>query len=727
MSRGTPGVLALCALATTACPTSSGGSSALQTSEARAEEGGSDAKEAASIEAALATLPEPEPRDLAAIKEAGELRALLYGGHRQGLPRDGNPALLDEALAETFAQELGVALRPVRVERFDALQSALLEGRGDLIAAQMTVTASRAEALNFSRSRMVVSEVLVGRESAPSLPATLEKLAGLEIHVRESSSYADTLKQLRADGIDLKIVTVPEDMSSFDLLEDVASGKRPFTVVDDNILGSAKAIMPELKAVLTLAEGRQLAWAVRKDQPELAAIMNRFVVERALTTHTRQVYRADLDEIKKRGVLRVLTENSGVSYFLYRGDQYGFDFELAEVLAEALDVRLQMVVVPTRDQLIPWLLEGRGDLIAAALTVTPDRAERVRFSRPYLYVDEVVVRKRGAGGPNSVEELAGRTVHVPASSSFLRRLEEIRKQGVDVKIETVPADVNTEQLVERVVRGDIELTVADSHHLDVELRYGREVEPAFPLKTEAAEDGRKDDEGVEPIAFAVPPTSEKLGAFLDDWVRRNYRGLRYNIAKQRYFESHRRAKLALGARTGKTGQISPYDRIIQKYAARYGLDWRLMAAQAYVESRFDPNAKSWVGALGLFQVMPNTGRSMGFDNLQNVEQGVHAGIKYMARLMRRFDDSIPLRQRIRLALAAYNVGLGHVYDAQRLAAELGLDPNRWFGNVEKAMLLLSERKYARQARHGYARGAEPVAYVSHIQSKYEAYVKVVDL
>ena len=151
-----------------------------------------------------------------------------------------------------------------------------------------------------------------------------------------------------------------------------------------------------------------------------------------------------------------------------------------------------------------------------------------------------------------------------------------------------------------------------------------------------------------------------------------------------------------------------------------------MAAQAFHESGFDPNAKSWVGALGLFQVMPATGQEMGITELVDPpEGGVRAGIMYLDRQIKRMDPTIPYRQRVRFALAAYNVGYGHLVDARRLAAEIGLDPDRWFGNVENAIALLEDPQYHTKARYGYCRGTEPALYVSRIQNTYDNYVKIV--
>jgi membrane-bound lytic murein transglycosylase F len=658
--------------------------------------------------------------DLPGLRERGRLRIIVYGQAPSFMPRMGNPALQDEAMAEDFAEALGLDPVFVVIDEQSDLIPALLAGRGDLIAAQLTVTPDRAERVAFSRGRLSVEELLVGPATAEPVDG-FEELDGMEVHVRRASSYADTLLELeKAKAIDIDLRWAPDDRSTVDLLMDVSEGKIPATAADSNLLRSVMALEAELSTVATLAEGRELAWAVRPQDTKLRAAVDRFVLERALTRHDVAPYVVDLPGLREKGVLRVLTRNNPVSYFLHRGRQFGFDYHLMKRFAQQQGLRLQMEVVPSRDDLEPWLLEGRGDVVAATLTATPERRERVRFSEPYLYSDEVVVKR--AGTP-PVDGLDGRTLHVRASSSYAESLERLKASGVDLTIERVDETLETERIADRVARGEIELTVMDSFLLDVELAYGQPLEVAMTLPRP----GKSDDDEGRPIGFAVHPDNVELAQALDAYVSESYRGLHYNIAKKRYFEDRRRIAKAKQGRTGKTGRLSPYDEVIRKYARQYGLDWRLMAAQAYVESQFDPRAKSWGGAEGLFQVMPRTGKSLGFENLEDPSQGTHAGIKYMDRLISRFDSSIPLEERVWFAMAAYNAGLGHVYDARRLAPRLGKDPDRWFGNVEQAMLRLAEPRYARKARHGYCRGGQPVAYVSHIRELYEAYVEVADL
>ncbi len=185
--------------------------------------------------------------------------------------------------------------------------------------------------------------------------------------------------------------------------------------------------------------------------------------------------------------------------------------------------------------------------------------------------------------------------------------------------------------------------------------------------------------------------------------------------------SHQRARLK--SFDGKK-MISQYDPLVQKYSKKYGFDWRFITAQMFQESRFDPNARSHAGAIGLMQIMPATGKQLGFSKLKKPAVSIRAGTKYMNWLYARFEPELPVVDRMWFTLASYNAGLGHVRDARRLAKQKGWDQDRWFDNVEKAMLLLSKPKYAKKARYGYVRGREPVGYVRKIMKLYASYINI---
>ncbi len=258
--------------------------------------------------------------------------------------------------------------------------------------------------------------------------------------------------------------------------------------------------------------------------------------------------------------------------------------------------------------------------------------------------------------------------------------------------------------------------MADEQVLDIELVKSVDVRSAFTLEQEVSH------------ALAVRAGNPLLKTELDEFIKRIYKGEFYNVLYLKYFKNKGSVlKLSKGRIVDtQEGQISPYDKLVQKYAEQYGFDWRLISAQMFQESRFDPKANSGSGARGLMQLMPRTAHSLGFKNIDVPEDGIQAGIKYMDWLGDRFSKELPVAERLWFSLAAYNAGIGHVHDARRLADQIGLNPDRWFENTESAMLLLSNKKYSSKARYGFVNGKEPVNYVRDIKQRFEAYTELGD-
>ncbi len=664
----------------------------------------------------------PEPYvaagDLREILERGTLRVLVPTLPEDDLQRAGSPGFEDREMALAFAARLRLACEFISIDDRSEILARLEQGYGDVVAAQLTVTPERDRSLLFTRPTAVVDEWLVGRKGEADLPRNIEELAGMEIHLRRSSSFAETLRELsRARGIGIQMVFVDEALDTETIAYQVGRGERPLTVVDSNLLTSIETYNPDLEPLFVLARGRELAWVVRSEARELAAALDAFIIERQLTDHRADDRTTgDLDSVRARGSLRVITLNNPVHYFLYRGRQMGFDYEIASLAARKLGVRLELVVPPSRDLAFEWLLEGRGDLIAATLTATPERRERLAFSRPYLFVDEVVVRRaRTVDKVSSVYELRGRTVHAWKSSSHYQTLLRWIPRVGPFDIEPIPEDMEYEEILDRVASGEYRLAVVDSLVLEAELPHRDDVEAAFSLTA-----GQP-----QPIAFALRPGNPRLQEFLDGFASDIVGSLELNDARDRYFRKSRGLDREKARNAPGGGRLSPYDEIFKKHSKRYGLDWRLMAAQAYQESLFDPDAESWAGARGLFQLLPSTGLELGIEDLGDPEAGIQAGIRYMHQILERLEPRVPLKHRLRFALAAYNAGFGHLQDARRLATEEGLDPDKWFGHTEKAMLLLSQPRYYQRSRHGYVRGSETVRYVSEIQNRYDHYVTLV--
>ncbi|MCZ6783709.1 MAG: transporter substrate-binding domain-containing protein, partial [Proteobacteria bacterium] len=414
------------------------------------------------------------------------------------------------------------------------------------------------------------------------------------------------------------------------------------------------------------------------------------------------------------GVLRVLTRNSATTYFIWRGELVGFEYDLAREFAERLGLRLEMVVPPSRDELVNWLREGRGDVVAAALTASNDREKelRVAFSRNYLGAVETVVVRADEENVSELADLDGREVVVRRSSSYWPTLTKLREAGASFHLVAAPEGLETEQIIARVADGRYDATVADSHIVDVELAWRDDIRKAFQL-------GDRISHG-----WAVRPSNRELLAAIDDFFRREYRGLFYNVTLEKYFRNARKVRRRAALRVTRAGQISDYDDLAREYARQYAFDWRLIVAQMHQESRFDPDARSFAGARGLLQVLPRTGSEFGFQRLDDPRTGVHAGVAYMAWLRNRLPPGPSEADRRWLTLASYNVGYGHVRDARRIARQRGWDPDQWFGHVEQAMLLKEDPAVHSRTRFGFARGSEPVHYVRAIRDRYDAYVQV---
>jgi membrane-bound lytic murein transglycosylase F len=227
---------------------------------------------------------------------------------------------------------------------------------------------------------------------------------------------------------------------------------------------------------------------------------------------------------------------------------------------------------------------------------------------------------------------------------------------------------------------------------------------------------------VELLVWSTRSDAPALSKAIDAWVKKQRDGEWMMALVDKYFP--KQAPPVEEAPKGPSfaaKTLSTYDAIAQKYSTQYGLDWRFITAQMWQESRFNPKAKSWVGALGLMQVMPKTGEEIGILPLDDPDKGLHAGVKYMKKMMGRVAKEISPNERLNFALAAYNAGFGHVIDARKLTTDLGLDPNVWFGNAEEGLKLLEKKEYAAKARYGYCRAKETVGYVKNIRAQAKKY------
>jgi membrane-bound lytic murein transglycosylase F len=618
------------------------------------------------------------------------------------LPYEGLPLEVYYHLGEQFAEKHHLAVEWVQIDDFAELLEAPAAGLVDLVINNVTVTDERKHRLGFTLPLSRSEEWLIGR------PVTGEGTSFehiTNIGLPAGTAYAGSVR--RSDMLNaLPIIDLPSNYLPDQVVDAIAAGQIDATVMD---AGSARYLVEqqdEIEHLWTLPDPTMLAWVTRPGDTELLAALDTFLIEKHITRTRPRNDPQDLAGIRESGVLRMLTLSGPHTYFLWRGELFGFEYELLKRFADHLDVRLEVVLAPRREKLLPWLRSGRGDLVSAAMTVTPNRvAEGYHFTKPYLHVDEVIVGRSGVPLPRSLADLAGRTVHVNPSTSYFEHLRTL--EGVHL----VTHNQDTQSLLGALRRGEIDLTVADSHQLAIELAYHDGLEAGARLNHNGQ------------IAWATIPEHETLTQALNDFIRREYRGLAYNLLRQKYFGNPRRVKRHERHRL-VDHQLSPYDELIKDAARRYDFDWRLVVAQAYQESKFDPKQTSFAGARGLLQVLPRTARQVGIEpaSLWEPQPGIEAGTRYLKWASERFESSLPHSERVWFTLAAYNAGAGHVHDARKLAARRNLNPDIWFGNVEQAMLLLSRREFAAEARHGFVRGSEPVKYVYDIRNRYRAYV-----
>ena len=658
-----------------------------------------------------------ETGDLDAILSRGYLRILSPPlASIKHLPRQGSPNDRENHLLEDLASKLNVKLVRVRVEKHNELIPALLKGEGDIIVAHLTITPERQSQIDFTVPVAIVREQLVTRKSDVTVknPADLK---GRTIVARKSSAFWQTAKRLKKQYPGIMTQEAPEHLDTEQILDGVARNRFDVSLADSDLMRTVLAYHSDLRPAFDVTDERPVAWGIRPNSSALLDKLNSFL-SAAKLTHSRPTQSSeDLLEIKKHGILRVLTRNNPATYFLWRGELLGFEYELSQHFANAHKLRLEMIVPPSRNDLMPWLLEGKGDIIAASMTISPERtSEGVEFSRPYFEISEILVSRNDEpeDGLKKVKDLEGRTVVVRRSSSYWLTLKALQKKGIQFELVAAPEELETEGIIAKVAAGEYDLTVADSHLLNIELTWRDDIRAAFPL-------GDPKHHG-----WVVRKTNPKLLNSINTFLKKTYRGVFYNLTVQKYFENERGIRRHVEDRASRTGELSPYDALVKPYAEQYGFDWRLIVAQMYQESRFNPDARSWAGAVGLMQVLPRTAKGLGFNDIRSPKDGIHAGVKYLDWVRNRFEPELPVKDRMWFTLAAYNVGQGHVIDARRVARKEGLNPNRWFNNVERAIRLLSKRRYARKARHGYCRCSEPVKYVQDIKRRYEAYLQVTE-
>lgn len=435
------------------------------------------------------------------------------------------------------------------------------------------------------------------------------------------------------------------------------------------------------------------------------------------------------NKIKQKGKLIAVTEYTSTDYFVYKGQPMGYQYELLQKLSEFLGLELEVVLSNDLDDSFIMLQDGEYDLMAINLTVTKERHQKVNFTNPIGQTRQILIQRKPDNWKKmrfkeydskmlrSRLELAKKEVYVKSNTVYGDRLRSLSDEIGDTIFVTEMENYSVEEIIGLVASGDIDYTVCDEHIAKVNATYY----PNIDITTNIS--------FAQNIAWAVQKDADSLTYFLNLFIDNNIGKRWYANLYNKYYRNSRSAKyfksdyLSLNA-----SKISTFDDVIKDYSKDIGWDWRLLASVIYQESRFNPEVRSWAGAHGLMQLMPRTAERFGVSDLSSSTESIRGGTKFIAWLDKQLNKAVPdSLERVKFILASYNVGLGHVLDAIRLAKKNGKDTTIWKDNVDYYLLHKSNPKYYRDpvVKYGYCRGSEPFSYVSEVMERYDEYKKVI--
>jgi membrane-bound lytic murein transglycosylase F len=414
-----------------------------------------------------------------------------------------------------------------------------------------------------------------------------------------------------------------------------------------------------------------------------------------------------LEEIRERGELRVLTRYGPTTYYVKGNELSGFEYELAQRFAEHLNVKLKIIVPENLGNMLKLIEEGKADIAAAGLTITPERKDHIRFGPVYQEVTEQLIYRQGNQIPRDITLLDGQ-LEVVANSSHSEQLR-LYKQDIPELDWTENTQLDSSGLLELVQLELIDYTIADSNEVAANLGVFPELRVAFDMSEP------------QPLAWALPLSQDSSlynevvtffeqldeSGDLDRLIAKYYGHIRrFDYVDTRAI--HRRILT----------ELPKYQHFFEKAAQTYQFDWRLLAAISYQESHWNPDAVSSTGVKGLMMLTQATAQQMNIDDREDPEQSILAGAGYLDYLRNALPERIQEPDKTWLALAAYNVGLGHLEDARILTQRSGKNPDVWL-DVKAHLPLLAKKKYYETTRYGYARGGEPVRYIENVRRYYD--------
>lgn len=443
---------------------------------------------------------------------------------------------------------------------------------------------------------------------------------------------------------------------------------------------------------------------------------------------THKIKSNDLKRILSEKELKVVVDYNSTNYFVYKGQPMGFQYELLKAFANDLGVKLSISVSNNLEETFDGLNKQQYDLVAKNLTLTKERAELVDFTEPLALTRQVLVQRLPQGTDpltgKTVEEqlireqldLANKTIYAQKNTVYVQRLKNLSDeigQPIHIVEDTI---YGVEQLIALVASGEIDYTVCDENVGLVNQKYYHQIDVSTPLSFN------------QQISWAVRKNSPEWKTYIDQWIIDYKKTSAYKYLYYKYFSSNRSSQIVQNEFNSITGgKISEYDNLVREISARYNWDWRLIASIIIQESNFNIYAESWVGAMGLMQLMPQTAAQYGIVDIVNPRENIRGGLEYLNWLNNLFQPIIEDKdERIKFILASYNVGIGHVMDARKLAMKFGKDPSVWKDNVDQFILKKSQPQFYKDpvVKWGYCRGEEPYKYVINVLERYEHYLNV---
>lgn len=402
------------------------------------------------------------------------------------------------------------------------------------------------------------------------------------------------------------------------------------------------------------------------------------------------------------------------SYFLFRDELLGFDYEMAENLANYLHVNLEIDIARNEKEMTQWLEEGKVDIVAYNVIETKELKKTCNFVLPQPDSYQVLVQNMGTDALSDVTEMAGKSVYVNANSIYYDRLRALNDEiGGTINIEIASDSLSIDDLIDMVADNKIAYTLAYHNTAMLHKSYNKTIDCHLSVGFDQRN------------GWLIRKGSRELRKIIEKWEKQPEIKLTENNLFHKYWEKSpyfalRKVKIPKGA-------ISPYDHLFKKYAPLINWDWRLLAALAFHESRFDTSEVSWAGAAGLMQLMPRTAANFGLDKDTKFdpEMNIEAGVQYIKSLNLAFRQVDNKEERIKFILAAYNSGPAHILDAMALAKKYGKNPYVWLNQVEYFLLKKSEPEFYNDpvVNYGYFRGKETVKYVHNTLDTYEKYLK----